>query len=709
MLKVKIKDFKINTDEKMGIEVRLPCSLSMALAAAEGASNIQANPDVQTVDFSGVIEIEPHILSMKHICLRLSGISEPAEVVLNGKIVSTPESRERVYVYNVKDRLVPGYNTVVIRFNRDNRAVDLPGIRIRRGEAFDPAVESAMLLAFNSAAISSVNVSQIHSEDGVTLNINMGIIGDKTDVRAIATLVSPSGKIYYGSITDGRGSIMIRDPLLWWPVGLGVPNVYDLNVNLYHGDSAEDVYEVRVGLRELSIGFEKGSIKAMIGSLPVFLRGMQIVPERSGAAFIDKKRAEELVFAAASAGINAFYVSSYGRAPNDDFLDLCDRYGILVIFGIGDRLASGEPIEDAIKREIADCPRRLSYHASLAGFYIDRTATARAEALAEMLSAYCFDTSVIVAEGEPVTALPISVPQMRTLSDFACGRDANVLSYGAERRTDPANGFDDMLLGMVAEYRFPNGTSELSYLSELAALDCLEASYTEARFSEKTSFFAARLNDPAPMISTSIIDYFGRRTAAYYGVCRLYAPVTVLCKTEGCRVRFAVFNDSVKDYNGTLTYRILDTGNREMHRGVIDCTALASMQHRFLDDIDLSEYVKGYERERYLAYSYSDGVKVREGVIMFAKSKHFAFSTCNLRASITGSGRKFDLTLYPDGFVSRLKLSFSNEDAVFSENYIDLTDTSPRRILLESADVVSTERLESELILMSLGEIGALE
>ena len=709
MIKVKIKDFKINTEEKTGIEAKLPCSLSMALATAEDTTHSCVDSRAQTVDFSGVIEIEPHILSMKHICLRLSGISEPAEVVLNGKIVSTPESRERVYVYNVKDRLVPGYNSLVIRFSRDNRATGIPGIRLRHGEPFDPAIESVMLLAFNSAAIRSVNVSQVHTEDGVTLNVNMGIIGDKTDIRAIATLVSPSGKIYYGSITDGRGSIMVSDPLLWWPVGLGVPNVYDLNVNLYHGDSAEDVYEVRVGLRELSLGFEEGSIRAKVGSLPVFLRGMQIVPEQSGASFMDKQRAEELVSAAASAGINAFYVSSYGRAPSDDFLDLCDRYGILVIFGIGDRLVSGDTIEDAIKREIADCPRRLSYHASLAGFYIDRTATPRADALAELISAYCFDTSVIIAEGEPVTALPISVPELRTLSDFACEGDANVLSYGVERRTDPADGFANMILGVVAEYPFPRGTGELSYVSELAALDCLELSYSEARLSGKTSFFAARLNDPMPMISDSVIDYFGRRTAAYYGICRLYAPVAVLCKKEGFRVGFTVFNDSAKDYSGTLTYRILDAANREMHRGVVECMALESMQQRFLGEIDLSEYLNGYERERYLAYSYSDGVKLREGVIMFAKSKHFAFGSCNLRTSITGSGRKFDLTLYPEGFVSRLKLSFSTEDAVFSENYINITDTSPRRISFESAEVVSTERLESELTLMSLGGIGTLE
>lgn len=707
MLKVKIKDFKINTLDKTGIDVKLPCSLSMALESLD-ISPLAADSYAQAVEFVGAVEVEPHVLAMKHICLRLAGISEPAEVMLNGKVVSAPDSRERIYVYNVKDRLLPGYNTITIRFTRDNRASRLSGIRLRRGEIFDPAIESAMLLAFNSAAISSVNVSQTHSERGVTLNVTMGIIGDKTDVRAVATLVSPSGKIYYGSITDGKGSIMISDPLMWWPVGLGVPNVYDLNVNLYYGDSAEDVYEVCVGLRQLTLGYENGDICARIGSLPVFLRGMQIVPERCGASFMDKQRAEMLVSAAAEAGINAFYVSSFGRAPDDYFLNFCDKHGIIVILGIGDRLATAEQVDDAMKREIADCPRRISHHASLAGFYIDRTSTPRADALAEILSAYCFDVSVVISDGEPITELPISVPEMRTLSTFARDKEANVLSREAELRTDPADGFADMLVGMAAEYRFPNGTEELSYLSELAALDRLETAYTEARFRGKPSFFASRLNDSMPMLSPSVIDYFGRRTAVYYGIRRLYSPITVLCRSEGYKVRFAVFNDSAKDYSGSLTYRILDTDNREMYRGTVECEMLRSMQNRPLGEIDLTEYVKGYETERYLVYSYSDGVKIREGVVFFVKKKHFSYKPRDFRTSITGSGKKFDLTIYPGGFVSRLKLGFAKENAVFSENYIDITDASPRRISLESEEIVSPERLESELTLMSLGDVGAL-
>ena len=707
MSQIKIKDFKMNIDDRVGIPATLPCSLSMALAASEEIAPWQVSAEPKTVEFTGVVEIEPHLLSMKHICLRLAGVSEPAEVILNGRVVSTPESRERIYVYNVKDRLFPGYNTIVIRFDKDKRAQDTQGIRLRHGEPYDPSVESVSLLAFNSAAINSVNVTQTHSEEGVALNVHMGTIGDKTGLRAVATLVSPSGKIYYGSIVDGKGTITVSDPLLWWPLGLGVQNLYDLSVNLYHGDVPEDVFELRVGLRELSVANDGRSISLKVGSQSLFLRGMSIEPERYSATFISEKRAKMLVGAAVDAGVNAFYISARGRMPDDAFLDLCDKNGILVILGIGDRITSDSPLDDAIKREIVDGPRRISYHASFAAFYVDKTATRRAQALAEMLSAYCFSAPVTLADGEPTTSLLVSAPDVRTRFEITGGESENVLSYSAERRIDPAGGFSYMLISMTSDYLFPTGARELTYLSELSALDKLEAAYSDARLSGKTSFFADRLCDPEPQISSSTVDYFGRRTAAHYRLSRLYSPVTVLHHISGYEVAFTIFNDRAKEYSGTITYRVLDRDNRELHRGTIECNMLAPMSSVSHPSIDLTEYLQGRERERYLVYSYSDGAVSREATVLFTKPRCFNYRNSGLRASVSGSGRRFDLTLYPEGYVGRLVFGFSTMDAVFSENCIDLCDNAPRRVSLETADVVSAERLESELTLMHLGALGS--
>ena len=211
------------------------------------------------------------------------------------------------------------------------------------------------------------------------------------------------------------------------------------------------------------------------------------------------------------------------------------------------------------------------------------------------------------------------------------------------------------------------------------------------------------------MISSSVIDYFGRRWAVYYGMQRIYSLVSVGHKVEGNTVSFTLFNDRAKEYTGALTYKVMDNANRELHRGVLECDLLAPMESVSLGSVDLTDYVSGYERERYLTYSYSDGVQMRECTVLFAKSKHFAYRPLDLRATVTGSANKFDVTLYPSGYVGRLKLGFSTVDAVFSENCIDIVDTAPRRISLETAEVVSAERLESELTFTCLNGIDGLD
>ncbi len=706
MYRLKIKDFKLNIDDRVGVKGVLPCSLCTALAAADGCEPWQVNTDVGMVEFAGVIEIEPHVLAMKHVCLRLSGVSEPAEVILNGKAISTPDSRDRIYVYNVKDRLFPGYNTVSIRFSRSERGESPSGIRFRDGDVYDPAIESVSLLAFNAAAISSVNVTQTHGEGGVTLNVNMGMIGDRSEVRAVATLVSPTGKIYYSGLADGSGAISIPDPLLWWPSGMGVPNLYDLAVNLYHGDSAEDVFEMRVGLRDLAVSTESGSMSVSVGGVPVFLKGMRILPERFGAEFADPERLATVIASAARAGVNALYVSPYGKAPSDRFLELCDEQGILAVIGVSDRSPSENSPDDAAKREIVDGPRRISYHACLAAFYINSEITPSANALREFIETYCFGASAIVAAGEPYVEMPLSVPGARTLRELLADGEENVLSYAGEMATEPRGELPTSLLSMSAEYKLPAGNRSLAYLSQLAALDCLESRLSGARASGARYFFADRLGDSRPLISSSSLDYFGRWKASHYGILRLFSPVVVLHKRVGHSVTFTAYNDKLKSYSGTLTYRVLDSDNLELYRGTLECQDLAPASSRELGTLNFAEYVDGYERERYLVYSYNDGIRTREATVLFVPKKHFKFRNPLIRATVSGSGKHFDVTLYSAGFAGKVWLQFANTDAVFSENGFDITDNAPKRISFETSETVSAERLESEIDIISLYNAG---
>ena len=463
---------------------------------------------------------------------------------------------------------------------------------------------------------------------------------------------------------------------------------------------------MKIGLRDLTVSTESGSMAVSIGGVPVFLKGMRILPEHFGAEFIDPDRLSSIIASAAKAGVNALYVSPYGKAPSDRFFELCDEHGILTILGISDKNPDDNSPDDTAKREIVDGPRRISYHACLAAFYINSDITPSAEALRQFIETYCFGASAIVAAGEPYTQMPVSVPTVRTLSHILTDGEENLLSHDAEAATEPRGALPTSLLSMSAEYKLPAGNRSLSYLSQLASLDSLEEHLTNARAKGTRFFFADRLGDSRPVTSASSIDYFGRWKAAHYGTMRLFSPFAILHQRTGYSVTFTAYNDRVKEYSGTLTYRVLDSDNLELHRGTLECQSLAAASSRELGTLNLAEYIDGYERERYLTYSYSDGARTREATVLFVPKKHFKFKNPAIRATVSGSGKKFDVTLYSEGFAGRVWLQFENSDALFSENGFDIVDNAPRRISLETAEIISAERLESELEIISLYDAG---
>lgn len=705
MIRIKIKDFKLNFSDRAGIAAKLPCSLSSVIASEVGAglslNNILNSP---CTEFAGVVEIEPAILSMKQVCLRISGVSAPAEVVLNGKTISTPDSRERIYIYNVKDRLFPGYNTLIIRFPHAKRYEIPSGIR-QRGGQYDPAVESVELLAFDTAAINSVGVRQTHSDEGVTLEVNMGIIGAKDNVRAVATLVSPSGKIYYGGITDGRGRITVSDPLLWWPLGMGVPNLYDLSVNLYCGDLAEDVYEMKVGLRSVEAVVSGGKPAVKVNGVGAFLKGARLVPETAGASFAELSNTEALISAAADCGINALYASAEDRAPSAELIGLCDRFGIMLLYGVTVRRAVGDasPI-DSVKREIIDGPRRISPFASTAALCVTADSSFDAAELSESLRAYCADTPVLVLDAEPLVPMPTSLPDLRTMREFAKGEEANLLSAVSEAHTRGSVG--KTVLDLADEYRFPSGTDELSYLSQLLAVNRIREALTLARMAGDGVCLADRFNDEEALVSPSAVDFYGRRKALAHHMKRLFAPVSVLCKLDGAKITFIASNDRPKEYSGTVTYRVLDRDNSELYSGSLEISGLAPASTVRLPEVNLSELISGHERDRYLVYSYNDGARSYSESVIFTHHKYFRYNNPRIRTDVTGSGRKFNVTLYAEAFAHRVRLSFGETDAVFEDNFFDVTSAAPVRVSVETAENISAEKLASQLTVISMYDVG---
>lgn len=123
---------------------------------------------------------------------------------------------------------------------------------------------------------------------------------------------------------------VLQNPRLWWPVNYGSPNLYSLNLAFKADKLISDSEEVTFGVREVSREFHKldgfNGMQLHINGEKIFCRGGYIQHE---VLFDwDKERMETEVKYFTSANQNMVYFEDIPNPP-DEFLDACDRYGLL--------------------------------------------------------------------------------------------------------------------------------------------------------------------------------------------------------------------------------------------------------------------------------------------------------------------------------------------------------------------------------------------
>ncbi|HEX8098226.1 MAG TPA: beta galactosidase jelly roll domain-containing protein, partial [Pyrinomonadaceae bacterium] len=122
----------------------------------------------------------------------------------------------------------------------------------------------------------------------------------------------------------------VKRPRLWWPVHMGEPNLYDLELEFETGGRISDRQATRFGIREVTSELDAQSHRLFkVNGRKVLIRGggwagdmlMRVTPERVET---EMKYVRDM-------NLNA--VRLEGKLEPDFFFDLADRYGILVMAG----------------------------------------------------------------------------------------------------------------------------------------------------------------------------------------------------------------------------------------------------------------------------------------------------------------------------------------------------------------------------------------
>lgn len=332
-------------------------------------------------------------LAHAHVELVCEGLDTLAHVSLNGREIAFADNMHITWVWDVKEQLHAGENTLEIRFDSPilycaKKAEEAPGWEssdatpgfrhLRKahcmfGWDWGPRLPDAgiwrpiFLRTWDAARLENALMLQAHHDGVVDVTIRPEIAGESA---WSAEITAPDGEVMIIPETMAAEQVItIEHPQLWWPNGLGKQPLYRVTVRLATGD----MRVWRIGLRTMTISREKDEwgeeFCHVVNGVKVFAMGADYIPEDNILARVTPERTRHLLEDCKAANFNAIRVWGGGYYPDDAFYDICDELGLLVWQDLMYACAFYDltpDFERSIRAETHQNVARLRHHASLA-------------------------------------------------------------------------------------------------------------------------------------------------------------------------------------------------------------------------------------------------------------------------------------------------------------------------------------------------------
>lgn len=332
-------------------------------------------------------------LAHAHVELVCEGLDTLAHVSLNGREIAFADNMHITWVWDVKEQLHAGENTLEIRFDSPilycaKKAEEAPGWEssdatpgfrhLRKahcmfGWDWGPRLPDAgiwrpiFLRTWDAARLENALMLQAHHDGVVDVTIRPEIAGESA---WSAEITAPDGEVLtLPETTATEQVIAIQNPQLWWPNGLGKQPLYRVTVRLATGDTRT----WRIGLRTMTVSREKDEwgeeFCHVVNGVKVFAMGADYIPEDNILARVTPERTRRLLEDCKAANFNAIRVWGGGYYPDDAFYDICDELGLMVWQDLMYACAFYDltpDFERSIRVETHQNVARLRHHASLA-------------------------------------------------------------------------------------------------------------------------------------------------------------------------------------------------------------------------------------------------------------------------------------------------------------------------------------------------------
>ena len=361
--------------------------------------------------YETTFDVPPEILKKETVELVFHGLDTYAEVTLNDSLILHANNMFRTWRIDCRKLLLEHGNRIVVRFknvfdenlpkykaapfelqafpNNDQADVKIAmysrkaqfhygwdwGPRLITCGIWRPiSVEGWSTLKIQDVHVQQKNVSPSGADIISVVNI---LSSREQKVSASFFLDSLNVVTEMLNLKPGINKVMtnshVANPQLWWTNGLGTQKLYNYQLTVKGDSGSQDVYDTHIGIRSVEVVREKNllgiSMMVRLNGVPVFMKGSNYIPQDNFQNRVTRERCEFIVRSAAEANMNMLRVWGGGIYEDDQFYELCDRYGILIwqemIFACAMYPGDQEYFEN-VRHEVIDNIVRIRNHACVA-------------------------------------------------------------------------------------------------------------------------------------------------------------------------------------------------------------------------------------------------------------------------------------------------------------------------------------------------------
>ncbi|HBE76492.1 MAG TPA: beta-mannosidase [Firmicutes bacterium] len=413
------------------LKTDLPCDVHMPLIAADMIKEPLESDHYHQSEwieekswwFKKVFHSSEDFIKGDVIEITLESLDAEADVFLNGIHLGHQKSAFYPFIMDVKEYLRAGENILLVRLSSGLEYysdADLGSIKkfvctenirgyMDRGDArrafvrkpqyvygwdWGPRiptcgiVKNVWLESMTKHAVRSVQVvTDSISKDGAILKVAIevenfdqfatmeGIFQFEMAFAGNSVVKVEQENLLRSGLNKIDFTVNIAAPKLWWPNGMGEPNLYTVKTQVMAGGVTSTYSEFQYGIRIIKLDLTKLNNKERkfaieINGVTALCKGGNWIPADSIYARVSDEKYQTLLLEAKEANFNMMRLWGGGFYEQEIFYEKCDQYGIMIwhdlMFACALYPDYLEWFRNEVEKELDYQTRHLRNHASMA-------------------------------------------------------------------------------------------------------------------------------------------------------------------------------------------------------------------------------------------------------------------------------------------------------------------------------------------------------